>query len=81
MYYFLRAYLSGLPYKDCLTIGWNLILDVKEGRLDLNYEGEEFLSKFDKLKENIRVKSKPEVARELDNYLYEIICTPILNDW
>jgi len=81
MYYFLRAYLSGLPYKDCLTIGWNLILDVKEGRLDLNYEGEEFLSKFDKLKENIRVKNKPEVARELDNYLYEIICTPILNDW
>lgn len=81
MYYFLCAYLSGLPYKDCLTIGWNLILDVKEGRLDLNYEGEEFLVKFDKLKENIKVKSNPEVARDLDDYLYEIICTPILNDW
>lgn len=79
MYYFLRAYLSGLPYKDCLTIGWNIILDVKEGRLDLNYEGEEFLSKFDKLKENIKVESKPEVERELNNYLFEIICAPIGN--
>lgn len=79
MYYFLRAYLSGLPYKDCLTIGWNIILDVKTGKLDLNYEGEEFLSKFDKLKENIKVESKPEIERELNNYLFEIICAPIGN--
>ena len=81
MYYFLRAYLSGLPYKDCLTDSWNIVLDVKEGRLDLTDKGEDFLSKFDKLKENIRVESNPEVARNLDDYLYEIICTPILNDW
>ena len=81
MYYFLRAYLSGLPYKYCLTDSWNLILDVKEGRLDLTDKGEDFLSKFDKLKENIKIESMPEVGRDLDSYLYEIICEPILNDW
>lgn len=75
MFHFLKAYLQKYPYKRCLIQNWSFIKGIKTGEISITTEilNNIFTEGFEKLKNDIVVKSIPEVGEELDYYLVDLI--------